>query len=72
MRFGRVVKGYEAEAEADVARLRDETAKSIERLERETEFTLQQEVRKAEKVIRAAAAAATLETAEQLVREAHH
>ncbi len=65
----RVVKGYEAEAEADVARLRDETSKSIDRLQRETEFTLQQEVRKAERVIRNAAAVATLETAEQLVKE---
>lgn len=63
----RIVKSYEAEAAADQARMEQDTEKAIERLARESDFTIKQEFKKAEKVIRAAAVAATVELAEQLV-----
>lgn len=63
----RIVKSYEAEAAADKARMEQETEKAIERLARESDFTIKQEFRKAEKAIRAAAVSATVEVAEQLV-----
>lgn len=65
----RIVRSYEKEAEADRERLRVDTDRAIERLVRETEFTIRQELRKAEKVIREAAVKATLETAEEMIRE---
>lgn len=65
----RVVKSYEAEAEADAARMKDEAEKMVERLSRESEFTIKQEYRKAEQKIQTAAAKATLEAAEALIKE---
>lgn len=65
----RIVKSYEREAEADRERMRQDADRAIERITREAEFTIRQEIRKAEKAIREAAANATLEAAEQLVRE---
>ncbi len=65
----RIVSAYEAEAQADRVRAQQDTEKALERLARENEFTIQQEMRKAEKIIRDAAVNATLEAAEQLVRE---
>jgi F-type H+-transporting ATPase subunit b len=63
----RIVAAYEKEAGADRERLRQDADRAIERLVRETEFTLRQELRKAEKAIREAAVQATLEAAEELV-----
>lgn len=65
----RIVRSYEQEAEADRERLRADADRAIERLARETEFTISQEVRKAEKAIHEAAVSATLEAAEQLIAE---
>ncbi len=63
----RIVRSYEAEAEADKQRLTEETDRAMLRFARETEFTISQEVKKAEKAIRDAAVSATLEAAEQLL-----
>lgn len=63
-----IVKSHEAQGEADRQRLKDETEKSIERLLREVDFTIHQESLKAQKDIRAAAVGATLEMAEELVK----
>ena len=65
----RVVTSYEAEAKADAARMKEEAEKMIDRLARESEFTIKQEYRKAEQKIQAAAAKATLEAAEALIKE---
>jgi F-type H+-transporting ATPase subunit b len=65
----RIVQAYEKEGEADRERMRVDAERAIERLTREADFTLKQEVRKAEKQIREAAAAATLEAAESMVKE---
>jgi F0F1-type ATP synthase membrane subunit b/b' len=65
----RIVASYEAEARADSERMRAETERAVERLSRESEFTIKQEIRKAEGMIRGAAIAATLEVAEQIVKE---
>jgi F0F1-type ATP synthase membrane subunit b/b' len=46
-----------------------DTDRAIERMAREADFTIKQEVRKAEKAIREAAATATLEAAEMLIKE---
>lgn len=66
--FQRVVESYEAEARADQKKMEDETEKAIQRLARETEFTIHQEIRKAEKLIQSTAVEATLRKAEALVR----
>ena len=63
----RIVRSYEAEAEADKARLAEDAERAMQRFARETEFTISQEVKKAEKAIREAAIGATLEAAEQLL-----
>jgi F-type H+-transporting ATPase subunit b len=63
----RIVKSYEAEADADRRRLAEDADRAIQRFVRETEFTISQEVKKAEKAIRDAAVASTLEAAEQLL-----
>lgn len=63
----RIVRAYEAEAEADKHRLKEDADRAIQRFARETEFTLHQEVKKAEKAIREAAISATLEAAEEIV-----
>jgi F-type H+-transporting ATPase subunit b len=65
----RIVHSFEKEAEADRERLRQDADRAIERLTREANFTITQEVRKAEKAIREAAASATLEAAESMVKE---
>lgn len=65
----RIVTSFEKEAEADRERLRQDADRAIERLTREANFTITQEVRKAEKAIREAAASATLEAAEAMVKE---
>ena len=62
-----IVKSYEAEADADRRRLVEDTDRAAQRFARETEFTISQEVKKAEKAIRNAAVASTLEAAEQLL-----
>lgn len=67
--FRRVVESYEAEARADQAKMEEETEKAIQRLARESDFTIQQEVRKAERMIRDAAVEATLRKAETLIRD---
>lgn len=64
-----IVKSHEAQGEADRQRLREETEKAIERLVREADFTIHQESLKAQKEIRAAAVGATLELAEQMVKD---
>jgi F-type H+-transporting ATPase subunit b len=63
----RIVKSYENEAEADRRRMSEEADRAIQRLVRETEFTLGQEVKKAEKIIREAAVSSTLEAAEEIL-----
>jgi F-type H+-transporting ATPase subunit b len=63
----RIVKSYESEAEADRRRMQEEADRAIQRFVRETEFTISQEAKKAEKAIRNAAISATLEAAEQLL-----
>jgi len=65
----RIVTSYEKEAEADRERMKQDAERAIERMVREADFTLKQEVRKAEKAIREAAASATLEAAESMVKE---
>ena len=65
----RIVAAYEAEARADAKRLEDETERALARLERESAFTIRQEIRKAEKALRRTTVEATMEQAEQLVRE---
>lgn len=64
----RVIESYEREAEADRKRFEEDTDKAVARLARETEFTINQEMKKAEKKIHAAAVEATLEAAEQKIR----
>lgn len=64
-----IVKSHEAQGEADRQRLREETEKAIERLLREVDFTIHQESLKAQKAIRTAAVEATLDMAEQMVKE---
>ena len=65
----RIVTAYESEAKADAERMKQETERAIVRLRRENEFTIQQEIRKVERFIHAEAVRATMEAAEQLVRE---
>lgn len=65
----RVVDAYEREAKADRARIEQEAERVVERLARETELTIQQELRKAEKMIRQAAVDATLQAAEEKIRD---
>lgn len=65
----RIVTSYEKEGEADRERMKVDAERAIERMVREADFTLKQEVRKAEKAIREAAASATLEAAESMVKE---
>lgn len=67
--FQRVVESYEAEARADQQKMEEETEKAIQRLARETDFTIHQEFRKAEKLIQSTAVEATLRKAEGLVRD---
>lgn len=64
-----IVKSHEAQGEADRQRLREETERAIERLVREVDFTLHQESLKAQKEIRAAAIGATLDMAEEMVKD---
>lgn len=64
----RIVEGYEKEAAADREHLRQEADRAIERLVRETEFTIRQEAKKAERAIKSAAVQATLEAAEEIIR----
>jgi F-type H+-transporting ATPase subunit b len=64
----RIVGSYQKEAEADRVQIRDDADRAIERLARETEFTIKQEIRKAEKAIRESAIQATLEAAEEIIR----
>lgn len=65
----RIVRSFEAEAKADAERMKAETERAIERLARENDFTIQQELRKAQKLIQEAGITATLEVAESLVKE---
>lgn len=65
----RIVASYESEAKADATRMKEETEKALIRMQRENEFTINQEMRKVENFIRAEAVKATMEAAEQLVRE---
>ncbi|MEQ9497375.1 MAG: ATP synthase F0 subunit B [Deltaproteobacteria bacterium] len=65
----RIVEAYEAEAKADAERMKEETEKAIVRMQRESEFTINQEIRKVENFIRGEAVKATMEAAEQLVKE---
>lgn len=64
-----IVASYQKEAEADKRRMAEDTEKAVQRLVRETEFTISQEAKKAEKLIRDAAIAATLESAEKMLKE---
>lgn len=64
-----VVQAYEREAKADEARIREETDRAIERMNREAEFTIRQETVKARRAIQAAAVEATLDAAEKKIRE---
>lgn len=64
-----IVASYQKEAEADKKRMAEDTEKAVQRLVRETEFTISQETKKAEKVIRDAAIAATIETAEKMLED---
>ncbi len=66
--FKAVVESYEAQAKADQARMEQEAERAIERLARESDFTIQQEMRKVERAIRTAAVEATLQQAEGLIR----
>ena len=66
--FQAVVDSYEAQARADKERIEEETDRAIDRLSRESEFTIQQEVRKAERALREAAVERTLKEAEDLVK----
>lgn len=64
----RVVEAYEKQAQADRERIEEETEKALARLGRETEFNIQQEMLKAEQLIRSVAVDATLELAESKIR----
>lgn len=63
-----VVESYEKVAEADRARTEAETEKALARMARETDFTIQQEMRKAERLIRRSAVEATLRIAEEKIK----
>ncbi len=63
----RIVAEYETQAEAEKAVIEEETTKALARLEKESEVTISQEMRKAENLIRDAAVKATLEAAEQII-----
>ena len=64
----RVVQAYEREAMADRERIKAETEKALSRLARETDFTIQQEMLKAQQLIRKSAVDATLDAAEKKIR----
>ncbi len=63
----RIVESYRAEAQADKERMISDTEKAIVRLSREMDFTIRQEVLKAENTIREAAVQATMAAAEQKI-----
>ncbi len=63
-----IVAGYEAQAKADKKRLEADTERAIERLRREADFTIGQEIKKAEKALRQEAIQDTLEAAAQMVQ----
>jgi F-type H+-transporting ATPase subunit b len=65
----RVIESYEKEANAERARIEQDTEKAIERLARETDFTINQEMKKAERLIREEAVNATLEAAEAKIKK---
>ena len=65
----RIVRSFEAQGEADRERLKEDADKAIDRLVRETDFTIRQETLKAQKAIRETAVASTLELAETLVKD---
>ena len=60
-----VVASYQKEAEAEEARIAEETGRALDRLRRESDFAVHQAVRKAEKTIRDAAIEATIRLTEQ-------
>lgn len=64
----RVIQSYEREAEADRARTQVETEKALARMARETDFTIEQEMRKAQRLIRASAVEATIKAAEEKIQ----
>lgn len=64
-----IIKNFEAQGEVDRERFRGETDRAIERLVRETDFTIKQESLKAQADIREAAVDATMRLAEALVKE---
>lgn len=65
----KVVEAYEKEARADRTKIESEADRAIERLNRETEFTINQETLKAKRAIQTAAVEATLTSAEKKIRE---
>ena len=65
----RIVESYRTEAEKDRAKMEEETKNAISRLARESDFTIEQEVKKAQASLRAATANATLTRAEKLIQE---
>ena len=65
----RIVASYEAEARAEAKRLEEDTQRALARLQRESEFTISQEIRKVEDALRAATVEATMEQAEVLIRD---
>jgi len=62
-----IVAGYEAQGDADRKRLEEDAERAIERLVRETDFTIRQESLKAQKAIRQTAIDTTLRMAESMV-----
>jgi len=64
-----IVKSYEAQGEADRARLEQDAEKTVDSLVRQADFKIRQKSLEAQKAIRAAAVESTLVMAEQLVRD---
>lgn len=64
----RVIEAYEKEARTEKARIEADTERAVARLARETDFTIGQEMKKAEQLIRQKAVDATLEAAEARIR----
>lgn len=67
--IARVVKSFEAQGEADKQRMLQDGDRAVERLSREVDFTIRQEVAKATKEIREAGVEATVKMAEKLISE---
>lgn len=65
----RIVKSFEAQAEADKKRIEEDTERAVERMVREVDFTIRQETLKAQADIRETAIKTTLDLAEKLVQE---